>query len=182
MTDESTGQKSRIVALRRSDRRPVAVYDDATRVRCFVIYATMAARNCAATARLYADEARAFGEHAPDADTVRRWAADDDWPGQVDNLWRNTKGRTLQELQELASSNTLVGQKALHNILTGLDSRPIEERVLTLKAIEIAMKAREKLPELARVEPPEQERDTEGRTREELEAEAMAGIVRKKGA
>jgi hypothetical protein len=156
-------------------------YDDETRARCFVLYATFAARNCAKTARLYEQEVKALGLPAPDVRTIQLWAADDDWYGQADDFWRHSKGRTPYELQILSSANTMQAQQALHDILTGADERDLNERLITLKAIEVAMKARERLPELARIEPPEQTADTASMSREEQEAHATAAISRKKG-
>lgn len=169
-----------IVPLRREVRPAGFVYDDETRVRCFVLFATMGARNCAATARLFANEVEGLDIRAPDARTIQLWAAEDDWNGQADNLWRNTKGRDLQELRHLASANTLLSQKAMHDILTGLDRRSVEERLITLKAIEVTMRSRERLPELAKIEPPEETTIDEDKPRDQREAEALQAMVRGK--
>lgn len=181
MTDETRSHIGEIVPLR-GDARPAGfAYDDETRARCFVLFATFAARNCAATARLYEQEVTALGLPAPDVRTIQLWAADEDWNGQADTLWRNTKGRTAYELQILSMANTMQATKALHDILTGGDQRDLNERIVTLKAVEVAMKNRERLPELARIEPPEQTVDTDSMSREEQEAHATAAIARKKG-
>ena len=117
----------------------------------------------------------------PDTRTIQLWAAADDWSRQADDLWRNTKGRTSYELQILSQANTMMGAKALHDILTGADQRELNERIVTLKAIEVAMKAREKLPELARIEPPEDRDLDDDKPRDQREAEALSGIARTKG-
>lgn len=142
------------------------------------MFATVAARNCAKTARLYALEAAQFGWSAPDARTIQLWAAEDGWQRQADAWWRETKGRTPYVLQIISAANTMQAQQALHDILTGMDQRPAEERAITLKAIEVAMKTRERVPDLARVEPPDADVDTEGKTREEREALAMQAVAR----
>lgn len=167
-----------IVPLTRDKNLDVARYDDETRMRCYVIYATFAARNCAKTVRLYANEVHALGLPVPDVATVKRWAADDDWYHQADDMWRSSKGRTPYELQLLTAANTMQGQYALHDILTGQDERPIEERLVTLKAIEVAMKTRERVPDLARVEPPEPDTIDDDLPREEREAIAMRAVAR----
>lgn len=167
-----------IVPLPRPNRAIGAPYDDETRVRCFVLYATFAARNCAKTAKLYANEVKALGLPVPDHSTIKRWAADEDWYHQADDMWRASKGRTPYELQLLTAANTMQGQYALHDILTGMDDRPVEERLITLKAIEVAMKTRERVPDLARVEPPDVETDTRDMTRDEREALAKQAIAR----
>lgn len=169
-----------IVALPREVEAERVVYDDEARVRCFVLFATFGARNCAAVARLYEQEVKTLGLPAPDVRTIQRWANDEDWNGQADNLWRETKGRSNYELQILFQANTMQGQKALHNILTGMDERSIEERVVTLKAIEVAMRSRKELPELARIEPPEVKgEDQKDKPRDQREAEALAAITRR---
>jgi hypothetical protein len=166
--------------VERSNIRSIVPYDVETRTRCFVLYATFAARNCAAVQRLYAAEVASLEIPVPDVRTIQIWAAEDDWMRQADDLWRNTKGRTAYELQIISQANTMQGAKALHDILTGLDQRDATERVITLKAIEVALKAREKLPELSRIEPPEADIDTSDMPREEREALAMSSITRKK--
>lgn len=166
----------------RSNIVPIRHYDAETRARCFVLFATFGARNCSATARLYAAEVQREGLSAPDVRTIQIWANDDDWNRQADDLWRATKGRSNYELQVLFVANTMLSQKALHAILTGEDERDLNERIITLKAIETAMKSRERLPELARIEPPDQlGTDDEHAPREEREAKAMSAITRKKG-
>ena len=181
MSDETRKQMSDIVPLRRDVAPAGFAYDDETRVRCFILYATFAARNCAAVARLYASEVAGQDVPVPDTRTIQLWAAADDWSRQADDLWRNTKGRTSYELQILSQANTMMGAKALHDILTGADQRELNERIVTLKAIEVAMKAREKLPELARIEPPEDRDLDDDKPRDQREAEALSGIARTKG-
>lgn len=182
MSDETPRSMAAIVALPRETAPARTVYDDETRTRCFVLYATFGARNCAATARLYAAEVAALDLPVPDVSTIQRWAAEDRWQDQADGLWRNTRGRTPYELQILSMANTMLGQRALHDILSGVDERDVQERIVTLKAIEVAMRSREKLPELARVEPPAAgELETADMTREEREAEAKLALARPKG-
>ncbi len=178
MSDERRSHIVEIVPAPAESRPARVAYDEETRARCFVLYATFAARNCAAVARLYAEEVKSLDLPAPDVRTLQHWANDEQWNAQADTLWRHTKGRTSYELQILSQANTMQGAKALHDILTGLDTRDLNERVITLKAIEVAMKAREKLPELARIEPPEETLDTDGLSKQDIEANAMNAITR----
>lgn len=178
MTDGTRRHIGDIVPLNAEKSVERVAYDDETRTRCFVLYATFAARNCAKTARLYANEVKELGSPVPDVRTIQHWAADDDWYHQADDLWRNSKGRTPYELQLLTAANTMQGQQALHDILTGADMRPIEERLVTLKAIEVAMKTRERVPDLARVEPPEPDTTDDELSRDEREAIAKQAIAR----
>lgn len=178
MSDESLRKTGQIVPLRRGKGR--LVHDEETRTRCFILFATVAGRNCATAAKLYAEEVAGFATPAPDRTTVALWASEDRWHTQADDLWRQTKGRTAVELQILFVSNTMLSQRRLHDILAGHDTRPIEERLVTLKAIETAMRSRERLPELARIEPPDTERDTSDRPRDERESLAKQALARRK--
>src|SRR5262245_36038387 len=160
------------VRLGRGEAYPLEV-----KARCFVLYATAGARNGANTSKLYAEEHK--DEACPSKETINLWAREERWGDQADDLWRQTRGRTQHELQILSTANAQLAQMRLNALLMGTDERPYEERVITLKAIEVANKAREKMPDLGRVQPPDAEADVSNLTREEREAAARQNLVQR---
>jgi hypothetical protein len=133
-SDHIEGQ---IVAIRPSVRANEP-YDPAVRARCFVLYSTVAARKCAAVARLIAEELAGSGDRIPAVSTIAEWCRDEAWPSQADDLWRSTKHWGARELQVISLANAMLGQQRRHEILLGEYEERMGLALQYLKASEIS--------------------------------------------
>ena len=174
MSNDSDGDTGTVVPFVRGDAQ--VRHDDETKVRCFVLYGTMAGRNCAAVERLIAEEYDGTGLPVPTRAAIARWAADERWAEQADDMWRSTKARTLFELQVMAASNAMLAQKRKQDVLLGrYDGREMTG-ALHLKAAELSDRFIERVLPLASIHAPEPERDTSGMSRDEKEALARKAM------
>jgi hypothetical protein len=73
-----------VVPFRRGE--PGVAHSDEIRARCFVLYATAAARNCADVERLLSEELADTGDPVPTCQAIANWARDDRWADQADDL------------------------------------------------------------------------------------------------
>jgi hypothetical protein len=174
-SDEASSHLIPFTASVRADK--TIRYDLETKSRCFVLYATAAARNCRHAALLYQEEHP--GEQTPSTESITVWAREEHWADQADDLWRQSKGRTLHELQVLATANAQLAQMRLNQILMNTDRRSVEERIVTLKAIDLSQKAREKMADMTRVQPPDAVIDEDTMDRDERERKARQALVQR---
>ena len=161
MTEHAT--PSAIVPLR---GLPGVAHSEDTKARCFVLYATAAARNCADVERLIAEELDGTSEVVPTRQAIAGWARDEQWAEQADDVWRNTKRWGKREPEVIALSNAMLGQQRRHEVLMGkynLADRTIE-RVLPLGAME---------------GPPEPAIETKDVPREAGEAQAKSAMIQR---
>jgi hypothetical protein len=153
-------------------------FSDDVRARCFVHFATDAARNCAHVERLMAAELEGTDEPIPTRQTVAAWARDDGWHRQADDLMRSTRDWTREQLQAYVFANALLGQRRRHEVLLGMVTDPAQA-AMYLKAGELADRFVERVLPLTAIRPPEDRQDEDDDLpREEREARAMAAIAR----
>jgi hypothetical protein len=155
-------------------------YDEGTKAVLLYIYATSGNRSPALTAK---QAAKHFppGTRLPDMKTIWQWAATEDWRSRADDIWRAYPGRVLSELQHLHVAAALVSAQRMLDVVSGEDTRPVDERLIVLKAYELVFKTLVNLPQLARVTPEERAgMEGEELPRDEREALARKAIVRPK--
>lgn len=153
MRDESGRHLGEIVPIVRGDAgvaHPMEV-----RMRCFELYSTVAARNCAHVARLIAQELASTGEPVPTDRTIRSWATDEAWAKQADDLWRNTTGWAGEQLRAYVFANALLSEKNRHDIQLGLYAEDPQQAAVLLKAGELADRKQEKIFPLDALRPPD---------------------------
>src|SRR5512134_2602562 len=133
---------------------PQVRFSTETKARCFVLFATMAGRNCAAVERLIQEELTGTGEPVPTRQTIATWARAEGWAAQADDLWRTTKSWSREQLQVLALANMLLGQQRRHEVLLGqyLDRPDVAAQYL--KAGELSDRAIERILPLSAMQPP----------------------------
>jgi hypothetical protein len=140
----------------------------------------MAARNCADVEILYREEVGP-DEPIPTRQVISTWARQDAWAEQADDIWRNTKGWTHEQLRVIYASSALLAAHRRHEILIGkgLDGVPNDIKAsLQLKAGELSDRAVERIFPLGRMQPGEKStEDTKDMTRDEAESAARRRIV-----
>lgn len=163
-------------------RRGVAgvAHDDETRARCFVLYATVAGRNYAAVERLLAEERSGSDLPVPSRSVIQTWGNEDRWAQQADDIWRNTKQWTHEQLQVIALANVLLGQQRRHEVLQGKLEGNNDLAAQYLKAGELSDRFVERVLPIKSMRPPEVERNEEDMTKEEREHLAANRIARKR--
>jgi hypothetical protein len=165
-----------IVPLVRGD--PYVPFSDDVRARCFVHFATDAARNCAHVERLMAAELEGTDEPIPTRQTIAAWAREDGWHRQADDLMRSTRDWTREQIQVYVFANALLGQRRRHEVLLGIVTDPAQA-AMYLKAGELSDRFIERVLPLTAIRPPEHEAaDTSELPREEREARARAAVAR----
>ena len=175
MNENTEPTTAAIVPLRRG--LPGVAHTVETKTRCFVLYATAAARNCAAVERLIAEELAGTGEPVPTRQSIAAWARDDAWDTQADELWRNTKQWGLRELQVIALANALLGQQRRHEVLLGLYRSDSDTAAQYLKGGELSDRFIERVLPLSAMRAPELEpQDLSGLSREQREALARQSL------
>src|SRR5829696_3374166 len=133
---------------------PGVAHSDEVRMRCFVLYATEAGRNCASVETLIAEELDGTQEPVPTRQVIASWARDDQWSLQADELWRKTKVWGFRELQVLALSNALLGQRRRHEVLLGHYRNDNDTAAQYLKAGELSDRFIERVLPLSAMKPP----------------------------
>jgi hypothetical protein len=113
-------------------------YDEDMRARAFVLWTTEAGRNCAAVARLLAEEFANEGLNTPHRSVIAVWASQDDWANQADEMWRNTRLWSARQLQTVALGNVLLASRRRQEVLLGKYDEDIGAGLLMLKAGELA--------------------------------------------
>jgi hypothetical protein len=150
-------------------------------VLCWALFNSAAAGNCAEVERLFPHYAPG-GVPTPTEQCIRVWANDEQWARRSAEYWRDHKQAGMVELQRLTVGSLFVAQKRMHEMLTGADTRDINERLLTSKQYELVHRTAERLPALATITPPAEVKDTSEMTREEEEAGARAAMIQRKTA
>lgn len=181
MTDEN--ERHPIVPISANVRaEDVAPYDDLLRIEAYEIFATDGGRSAAMTALLLASEHP--DERVPDKRTIQRWAKRDNWSQQADDVWRAARSESLYRQQIRAISNFGVSQRLMQILLEKRLAGEVVDVSLAavdLKAYELTQRTRERMPDLHRVIPPTEVKETKDETRDEQEANARAALVQRKG-
>lgn len=166
-----------VVPFRRGE--PGVAHADETRTLALIVYATGGARSPAAVERLLPPYLEPLGLPVPTRQTIACWAREEDWNRQADDLWRARPSMGFEEMQRLTIGTALVLAKAMHDMATGVDERPLDERILATKQYEIGMRVLERIPALGQYAPPTPPRDIEAMSQDEGEALAKQRLVRR---
>lgn len=182
---ESADSSPHIPAIPAPHRiQPGQSYDPEVKARCFVLYSTAGGRNCAAVERLYAREVEGTNEPVPSRKVIAAWAADEAWATQSDNLWRNTKHWTHDQLRVLGLANTIAAAQHRHDLLTGKGLDGLDnatKAMIQLKAGELSDRAIERILPLGAMKPPDDLTETnEELSRADREGQAKLRIVARK--
>jgi hypothetical protein len=144
--------------------------------RAYVLWSTVAGRNASATRRLLIEEAE-DGDMLPTEQAIRRWAKHHAWDVRADMQIRDTKDVTAYQLGVKWRAIMLGGADVLIKAQTGGYAGREMEGALAVKATEIGIRVIERgvLPLV--VQPPiEENADTEGMSRDEIEARARQAL------
>lgn len=171
---DATRPKGEIVPFLRGE--PRVPHADETKTLALILYATSGARSPAAVEKLLPSYLEPMGLPTPTRQAIARWAREENWNGQADDLWRSRPTMFLDELARLTTGTLLVLAKQMHDMATGLDTRPIEERMLTTKQYEVGMRVAKDVPRATTYVPPQAEVQTDGMSRDEIEARARQAL------
>lgn len=178
MTDDSTRPMLSVVPAGRGQAG--VPHSEETRALCREVYGGAGNRSPARTEKLVAPILEAMRLPIPMAQTIADWARDENWREWADELARAHPDRLRQELQRTWQAVMIVAGHTFLDMMTGLDSRDIEERVLATKQVEIAFRTVRDFPLLGRYDPPEKAIDTSELPRDEREALARQALVQRK--
>jgi hypothetical protein len=120
-----------------------------------------------------------MGLPVPTRQAIATWAREEDWNAQADDLWRARPRMGFEEMQRLTIGTALVLARRLHEMATGLDESPLDERMLATKQYEIGMRVLERIPALGQYAPPQPERELDDVPREEGEARAKRMMIQR---
>jgi hypothetical protein len=180
-SDESGNEMGEVVPFVRGDARAVR-HDELIKIRCFELWGSLAARNCAHVARLLAAELDGLDVKIPDRRTIQEWAQREEWGKQADEEWRSTEDWTVEQMRAHVLANALLAEKNRHDIQMGLyEGREMHAAVL-LKAGELSDRKQERVLPLSAIRPREKPKEIEDMPRDEAEAHARALNVRRKTA
>jgi hypothetical protein len=158
---------------------PRVPHADETRALALVLYATGGARSPAAVERLLPSYLEPMGLPVPTRQAIATWAREEDWNAQADDLWRARPRMGFEEMQRLTIGTALVLARRMHEMATGLDESPLEERILTTKQYEIGMRVLERIPALGQYAPPAPQLELDDVPRDVGEAKAKANMIQR---
>ncbi len=148
-------------------------FPDEVKIRCFELYATVAARNAAHVERLYSREMAGTGEPIPTRQMINRWAKDEGWTRQADEMWRKTKNWGIEQLRAFVFANAVLAEKNRHDVQLGLYAEDSNQALVLLKAGELADRKLERVMPLAQLQPAQDETTDDELSNAEKQQRAM---------
>jgi hypothetical protein len=180
MSDVVSGQTGSVVPFVRGE--PRVAHDEATKAICRAVYQTSGARSPAHTERMAARILEPMGLPVPARQTIWEWSRLEHWAEGADEwLRQDAEGIARQVKLTWLSALVAAGQVTL-DIITGVDERDLNERILSMKTSELILRAQERVPALFAYLPPAVVADTDDLSRDEKEARARRGLVQRKNA
>lgn len=149
--------------------------------RCYQLWAWRCARSPRAVERTYRDEVPE-GTPVPTYTTIRDWAIRDHWDTRRRDDFARNCGDNLYDMQVDAATNIRRQLDIVAEIQAGLFDHDPAAALVRLKAGELAVKLVERGIVPLMPKPIEPEANTDGMTREEREAKAMAAATMRKRA
>ena len=177
VSNESTRQTGGVVPFVRAGHGQS--HSEETKGLALVFYATGGARNCADVERMLARALEGTGEPVPTAQTIAGWAREENWPKKADELWRVSRGRMFYVNQIVAMGNVGTALEVIRDGMLGRLEGDVAEQAIKIKAAELALRAPERLPWLATIEPPAEAVDTPQMSRAEKDAYLRSQLVQR---
>jgi hypothetical protein len=121
-----------------------------------------------------------MGLPVPARQTIWEWSRVEHWAEGADEwLRQDAEGIARQVKLTWLSSLVAAGQVTL-DIITGVDQRDLNERILSMKTSELILRAQERIPAIFAYVPPERAQENGDLSRDEKEARARGALVRRK--
>lgn len=152
---------------------PTVPHATETRVRCFELYATVAARNCAHVERLFQREVAGTDIPVPTRAAISEWAREEGWSRQADEMWRKTKNWGVEQLRAYVFANAVLAEKNRHDVQLGLYAEDTNQALVLLKAGELADRKLERVMPLDQLKPGQEDDHEEDLSNAEKHQRAM---------
>ena len=134
-------------------------HTDQVKHTCLFVYCTSGGRSAARTERMAARILEPLGLAVPSRQTIAEWANAEDWQRRANDVWRHNQMQVMVDTQAAAVAALAASMQNMADLVTGVDERPIEERMVTIAAHKVIVQAARDLPGLTRVTPPDEPKD-----------------------
>lgn len=177
MSTESSGDMGKMVAFVRGI--PGVAHTEQVKQACLFVFCTSGGRSPARTEKMVARVLEPLGLAVPARQTIAEWANEENWHRHANDVWRHNSGQVMVDTQAAGVAALAASMQNMADLATGVDQRPIEERMVTIAAHKVIVQAARDLPGLTRVTPPEDVTDSAAKDRDEGEAQAKSAMIQR---